>query len=83
MAPTIQNGGFIRKEFLTTGISERGGTREWATTLLDTKLGNCLQCEAENGRSDMRPAQLLVPLGNMVQTQQAFKEYKEFISTFN
>lgn len=80
MAPTIQNVDLIRKEYRASGIIERS-TREWATTLLD-KLGNSLQCDAENG-GDTRRAQLLVPLKNMVQAQQAFKEYKECISTFN
>jgi hypothetical protein len=81
MAPTIQNVDLIRKEYGPTGIIERS-TRDWATTLTD-KLGNSLQCDAEN-RGDTRRAQLfLVPVENLVQAQQAFKEYKERISTFN
>ena len=80
MAPTIQNVDLIRKEHTDTGIIERS-TRSWASSLLD-KLGNSLQCEADNG-GDTRRAQLLVPVENLVQAQQAFKEYRERISTFN
>ena len=80
MAPTIQNVDLIRKEHTDTGIIKRS-TRSWASSLLD-KLGNSLQCEADNG-GDTRRAQLLVPVENLVQAQQAFKEYRERISTFN
>ena len=80
MAPTIQNVDLIRKEYHEQGIIERS-TREWAASLTD-KMGNSLQCEADNG-GDSRRAQLLVPVENLVQAQHAFKEYKERISTFN
>jgi hypothetical protein len=66
MAPIIQNVDLIRKEYGESGIIEHS-TRKWATTLVD-KLGNSLQCDAENG-GDTRRAQLLVPIQNMVQAQ--------------
>ena len=80
MAPTIQNLDLIRKEHRGITVIERN-TRTWATTLTDAD-GNSLRCDADNG-GDSRRAQLLVPSENLALAQQAFKEYKESVSTFN
>ena len=79
LAPIIQNVDIIRTEHRSTGNIERN-TREWATTLSDSK-GKSLQCDADNG-GDKRRAQLLVPEEHLEQANKELKLYKESISTF-
>jgi hypothetical protein len=79
LAPTIQNVDIIRTEHRPSGNIDRN-TREWATTLCDSK-GKSLQCDADNN-GDKRRAQLLVPEEHLEQANIALKLYKESISTF-
>ena len=79
LAPIIQNVDIIRTEHRTSGNIDRN-TREWATTLCDSK-GKSLQCDADNG-GDKRRAQLLVPEEHLDQAHIELKLYKESISTF-